>query len=190
MKLLVLHGSARINGTGSHVTKWVADTAKNDERFSTELVHVADLDLPFFNEAFSPKYRHYSGHEYTNPHGKAWAKKVAEADAFIFVTPEYNHSVPAALKNALDWVGMEWANKPVGFVGYSGVPYGGVRAVEHLRQIAPELGLVQAHHTVLVGHAPDRIAEDGTVSDEFLVRALPPLLDEIYHLATVLVQPR
>jgi NAD(P)H-dependent FMN reductase len=119
MKILVVLGSARQNGLGQRVGKWVHGVSAADTEHETEVVSVAELNLPLFNENFSPKYRHYTGSEYTNAEGKAWAERVAGADAFVFVTPEYNHSIPAALKNALHWVGSEWADKPVGFVGYS-----------------------------------------------------------------------
>lgn len=182
MKLTVILGSARKNGTGSRVANLVQQVVKADGRFELDFVAVDELDLPFFNEDFSPKYRHYTGSDYTNPKGKAWAERVAKSEAFLFLTPEYNHSISAALKNALDWVGTEWANKPVGFVGYSIVPYGGVRAVEHLRQIAPELGLIQARNTVLIGNALDAIAETGMPEDEGLKNALTTLLDEVHTL--------
>jgi NAD(P)H-dependent FMN reductase len=185
MKLAVILGSAR-NGAGTKVAKWATNTIDADGRFELDFVDAVSLDLPFFNEDFSPKYKHYQGKDYTNAKGKTWAQRVADADAFIFITPEYNHSISALLKNALDWVGTEWAGKPVGFIGYSSTQYGGVRAVEHLKQIAPELGLIQANATVLVGTAPETIADDGSTSDETIKGNLTQVLDEVHMLATKL----
>jgi NAD(P)H-dependent FMN reductase len=190
MKLAVLLGSARKNSTGTHVAEWVTEIITSDKRFELDFVNVADLDLPFFNEDFSPKYMHYMGKDYTNPKGKAWAERVAAAEAFIFITPEYNHSTSAVLKNALDWVGIEWDGKPVGFVGYSITQFGGVRAVEHLRQIAPELGLIQTTRPVLVSNALDAIAENGMPEDDTLKNTLAALLDDIYALGEKLGKRR
>jgi NAD(P)H-dependent FMN reductase len=182
MKLAVILGSAR-HGAGKRVAKWVTDTVDTDGRFELDFVDAVSLELPLFNEDFSPKYKHFQGKDYTNPKGKAWADRVAAADAFIFITPEYNHSISGLLKNTLDWVGPEWTGKPVGLVGYSGTPYGGIRAVEHLKQIAPELGLVQVNATVLVGAVPETITESGTTSSQTIQADLAKVLDEIHTLA-------
>lgn len=182
MKLLILAGSNRPAGTGARVSKWVDSVARQDNRFEDiDLVSVSDLNLPIFNEEFSPKYRHYTGNEYTNPAGKAWAERVAAADAFIVISPEYNHSVPGGLKNALDWVGTEWAGKPVGLIGYSITPFGGVRAIEHLRQIAPELGLRPATNHVLISDVENTISKAGEPAAQGLGTALATMLDEVVH---------
>src|SRR6202012_4043869 len=97
-----------------------------------ELVDIMDLELPFLDEEEPPSFG-----QYANEHTKRGAEKIAPFDGFIFVTPEYNHSVPGALKNALDFVYGEWNNKAAGFVGYGSL--GGVRAIEHLRVIMAEL---------------------------------------------------
>lgn len=180
MKLMIIAGSNRPTGAGARVNIWIQSAASIDSRFtSVELVAVSDLDLPAFNEDFSPKYRHYAGKDYTNPAGKAWAQRVAATDAFIIITPEYNHSVPGGLKNVLDWVGGEWANKPVGLVGYSITPFGGVRAIEHLRQITPELGLRPTDNYILIGDVTNAITEAGRPASEDLGTSLTNLLDEI-----------
>lgn len=181
MNIIILMGSARKNGTGAQVGEWVQSVVATDKRFVVDYIVASELNLPFFNEDFSPKYRHYSDQEYTNAAGKEWAARVAKADGFIFITPEYNHSYSAALKNALDWVGTEWSDKPVGFVGYSITQFGGVRAVEHLRQIAPELGLIQTRIPVLISGVPDSITEN---NDSAPRQAMSKLLDELYTTPT------
>lgn len=186
MKLMIITGSARKSGVGDRVGAWVQAAAKQQAGLDVELVSVADLNLPLFDEEFSPKYKHYSGKDYANAAGKAWAERVGAADAFVFVTPEYNHSVPAALKNALDWVGSEWSGKPVGLVGYSIVPFGGVRAVEHLRQIVAELGLHAAIQYVLIGDVANVISEEGVAASEATTQALDGVLSEVAKLSTAL----
>ena len=85
----------------------------------------------------STKPSRRSLNQYSKPHTKAWAAKIATFDAFVFVTPEYNHSTSGALKNAIDFLFREWNDKAAGFVGYGGV--GGARAVEHLRLVMGEI---------------------------------------------------
>lgn len=186
MRIAIILGTARERGVGHRVAKWITDTASTDERFEVDFVDTATLNLPFFNEDFGPKYRHYSGAEYTNPEGKAWAERVAQAEAFLFITPEYNHSTSAILKNALDWVGPEWSGKPVGLVGYSITSFGGARAIEHLRQIAPELGLHQVREALLISTAQEVISEEGKPKVQELDTPLKTLLDEVYDLGTKL----
>lgn len=99
--------------------------------------------MPFFNESVSPNWKQ---EPYKNPAVTAFTAKMAEADGFVMVTPEYNHAPSAVLKNALDWVGPEWANKPVGFVSYGAV--GGARAVEQLRPIVGELQMADIRNAV------------------------------------------
>jgi NAD(P)H-dependent FMN reductase len=182
MKVAVLLGSARENGTGVRVGQWVRDAVSADSRFELDFVPLVELGLPFFNEEFSPKYRQYMGKEYANADGKAWADRVGAADAFVIVTPEYNHGYPALLKNSLDWVGPEWSGKPVAFVGYSIVPLGGVRSVEQLREVAAELNLQPVNLAVLVGNAGEAISEKGVASSDELNAALKTALESLYDL--------
>jgi NAD(P)H-dependent FMN reductase len=99
--------------------------------------------MPFFDEPVSPSM---IKEPYANPAVQAWTKKIAEGDAFIIVSPEYNHGYSAVLKNALDYVYKEWNNKPVGFVSYGSV--GGARAIEQLRQVAVELQMAPIRNSV------------------------------------------
>jgi NAD(P)H-dependent FMN reductase len=132
LKIAIVLGSTRPNRVGVIVAEWVSKLvdARTDAEF--ELVDVAGLGLPLLDEELPPAVG-----QYVRQHTRDWAAKVASFDAFVFVTPEYNHSVPAGLKNALDFVYAEWADKAAGFVSY-GVA-GGIRAVEHLRLILAEL---------------------------------------------------
>ncbi len=132
LKIAIILGSTRPGRRGEAVARWVLKlaTARTDAAF--ELVDIRDQHLPLFDEPASPAQG-----VYTQQHTKDWSARVAAFDAYVFVTPEYNHSTCAALKNAIDYLNKEWANKVAGFVGYGTV--GGTRAVEHLRLIMAEL---------------------------------------------------
>ena len=148
MKLMVLQGSSRPQPQGAVVAKWVMDTVAGQSDISAELVNAIDLELPFYNEAMGPTMLATYNKPYSEAKGAVWAKKVGEFDAFIFISPEYNHSTSAVLKNAIDWVGPEWAKKPVAFISY-GYGASGGRAVEHLRQIVNELRMVPLRDALL-----------------------------------------
>ena len=139
----VILGSTRPNRNGEAVARWVMEKVggRSDARF--ELVDIKDYELPLLDEPIPP-----SQGRYTQPHTKRWAEKIASLDAFIFVTPEYNHSTSGALKNAIDFLYREWNNKAAGFVGYGSA--GGSRAVEHLRGIMAELQIADVRSQVLL----------------------------------------
>jgi NAD(P)H-dependent FMN reductase len=132
LKIAIILGSTRPNRVGAIVAEWVHGIADKHTDAEFELVDVAKLDLPLLDEELPPVLG-----QYAKQHTLDWAAKVASFDAFVIVTPEYNHSVPAGLKNALDFVYAEWADKAAGFVSYGAA--GGIRAVEHLRLIMAEL---------------------------------------------------
>ncbi|MFC7277345.1 NADPH-dependent FMN reductase [Paractinoplanes rhizophilus] len=132
VKIAVVLGSTRPGRNGEAVARWVYDLAGKRSDAEFELLDIADFDLPMLDEPVPPSMGQYS-HEHT----RRWAAKVAEFDGYVFVTPEYNHSTSAALKNALDHVYAEWNNKAAGFVSYGSA--GGIRAVEQLRLMMAEL---------------------------------------------------
>lgn len=133
LRVAVVAGSTRPGRRSQIVAEWVHGIAAQRTDAAFEVVDLADHDLPLFDEAIPPRAGMYAGQ-----HTRAWAATVARFDAFVFVTPEYNHAPSAALKNALDYVYGEWADKAAGFVSY-GAAGDGVRAVEHLRLILAEL---------------------------------------------------
>jgi NAD(P)H-dependent FMN reductase len=132
LKIAVIIGSTRPNRVGEVVGKWVMEVANKRDDATFTLIDLMDVNLPLLDEGAPPIIGQY-GHQHT----KDWAATVADFDAFVFVTAEYNHSIPAALKNALDFLYAEWNNKVAGFVSYGAA--GGVRAVEHLRLSLAEL---------------------------------------------------
>jgi NAD(P)H-dependent FMN reductase len=143
LRVAIVLGSTRPNRNGEAVAKWVYEIAARRGDADYELVDLKDYNLPLLDEPIPP-----SQGKYSQPHTKAWAAKVEAFDAFIFVTPEYNHSTSGALKNALDFLYKEWNNKAAGFVGYGSA--GGVRAVEHLRLIMAELQIADVRAQVML----------------------------------------
>ncbi|MCB1447546.1 MAG: NAD(P)H-dependent oxidoreductase [Rhizobiaceae bacterium] len=131
-KIAIIIGSTRDSRFGEKPAKWIYEIAAARDDLDVEIVDLKDWPLPFFNEVASNAWAPTQ-----NEVGQRWQKKVAEFDGYIFVTPEYNRSIPAALKNALDFSYPEWNKKAAAVVGYGSV--GGARAVEHLRTIAIEL---------------------------------------------------
>jgi len=125
----IIVGSVREKRVGRKVAEWFMETGADRDDLELELVDLKDIDLPMFNEPNHPKSGNYV-HDYT----KAWSETVARADGYVFVTPEYNHSFPPALKNAIDYLNNEWQYKPAGFVSYGGVA-AGTRAVQALKPV-------------------------------------------------------
>jgi NAD(P)H-dependent FMN reductase len=142
LKIGIILGSTRPNRNGEAVAKWVEQQVKDRNDASYELVDLKGFNLPLLDEPIPP-----SQGKYTQPHTKKWAEKIASLDAFIFVTPEYNHATSGALKNALDFLYAEWNNKAAGFVSYGSA--GGARAVENLRLIMAELQIADVRAQVM-----------------------------------------
>ena len=132
LRVAIIVGSTRPGRKGEAVARWVHEIAASRGDAEFELVDIKDYDLPLLDEPLSAIFGRYS-----KDHTKAWSAKIASFDAFVFVTPEYNHATSGALKNAIDYLYKEWNNKAAGFVGYGGA--GGTRAVEHLRLVMGEL---------------------------------------------------
>src|SRR3989441_3620318 len=120
LKIGIIVGSTRPGRKAAAVAKWVHDILKSRKDAEFEVVDIEDYKLPLLDEPVPPIM-----HQYGQPHTKRWSEKIASLDAYIFVTPEYNHATSAALKNAIDFLFHEWNNKAAGFVGYGGA--GGVR---------------------------------------------------------------
>jgi NAD(P)H-dependent FMN reductase len=133
VRVAIITGSTRPGRNNLAVASWVYREAKKRKDAEFELVDIADYDLPLLDEPMPPMLGQYT-HAYT----RIWSEKIKAFDAYVFVTPEYNHGTSGALKNAIDYLCREWQNKAAGFVSYGG--HGnGVRAVEHLRLVMAEL---------------------------------------------------
>ncbi|GAA5037215.1 NAD(P)H-dependent FMN reductase [Thermocatellispora tengchongensis] len=134
IKAGIILGTTRPNRNGEAVARWVRDLAAKRGDAEYELIDLRDYALPHLDEPNIPALGGYR-HEHT----RRWSEKISSLDAFVFVTPEYNHSIPGVLKDAIDFLYTEWNNKVAGFVGYGGD--GAVRAVEHLRHILATAGV-------------------------------------------------
>lgn len=139
----VIAGSTREGRFSDKAALWIAKELEKQKGVAPEVLDLRDYDMPFFNEPTSPAYKQ---EPYKNEAVARFTAKIAEGDAFVLVTPEYNHGTSGVLKNALDWVYQEWNNKPVAFVSYGGV--GGARAVEQLRLNAIELQMAPIRNAV------------------------------------------
>lgn len=143
LKVGIILGSTRPNRAGEAVATWVYEKARARGDAEYELVDIRDYDLPLLDEPIPP-----SQGKYSRDHTKRWAAKIAGFDAFVFVTPEYNHSTSGALKNALDFLYAEWNDKVAGFVSYGSA--GGARAVEQLRLVMAELQVATVRAQVML----------------------------------------
>ncbi|AFE05284.1 NADPH-dependent FMN reductase [Corallococcus coralloides DSM 2259] len=179
IKVAIVVGSTRPGRKADKVAAWVHDIAKKRSDAAYELVDIQDFNLPLLDEPTPP-----SMGKYTQEHTKRWSAAVDGYDAYVFVTPEYNHGTSGALKNALDYVYKEWNNKAAGFVGYGSA--GGVRAVEQLRLVAAELQLATVRAQVQLFLSTD--FEHYTVfkPDPAKEKQVNTLLDQVVSWGTAL----
>jgi NAD(P)H-dependent FMN reductase len=148
LKVGIITGSTRPNRKSLDVATWVLSLAQERGNAEYELVDIQDFALPLLDEPLPP-----SRGNYQQPHTLRWAAKVASLDSFVFITPEYNHGMSAALKNAIDFLFAEWHHKAAGFVSYGSA--GGARAVEQLRQVLAEVHVATVRAQVLLSLAND-----------------------------------
>ena len=132
LRVAIILGSTRPGRNGEAVCQWIYEITKKRSDATFELVDIKDFNLPLLDEPIPP-----SMGQYNQEHTKVWSSKIDSFDAYVFVTAEYNHGIPGALKNSIDFLFKEWNNKVAGFVSYGSA--GGVRAVEQLRLVMAEL---------------------------------------------------
>ena len=143
IRIAIIIGSTRPGRKADAVAKWVYEIARLRSDAEFELVDIKDFNLPLLDEPVPPSLGQYS-----KPHTKTWAAKIRSFDGYVFVTPEYNHGISGALKNAIDFLFAEWSNKAAGFVSYGGA--GGARAVEQLRLVLAEVQIATVRNQVLL----------------------------------------
>jgi NAD(P)H-dependent FMN reductase len=148
IRVAIVTGSTRPGRNNEAVARWAFNVASKRSDAAFELVDIAEYNLPLLDEPIPP-----TRGQYANPHTKRWAAKIASFDAYVFVTPEYNHGISGALKNAIDYLFAEWNNKAAGFVSYGGV--GGARAVEQLRLVMGELMVADVRAQVMLSMFTD-----------------------------------
>ncbi|HEV7494107.1 NAD(P)H-dependent oxidoreductase [Baekduia sp.] len=183
-KLHVILASTRPGRAGEPIADWFVERAIDHGAFEVELVDLAEVALPFMDEPNHPRLRRY-----TQEHTKAWSARVDRADAFVFVTPEYNYGLTAPLKNAIDFLHFEWQHKPVGFVSYGGVA-AGTRAVQMLKQVVTTLKMVPLFEAVNIPFHTQFIDDEGAMeANDVMVKAAAAMLDELV-LTEAMLAPR
>ena len=173
-KVKVISSSVRPGRKGPVIAKWITDVAQK-HGFEAELLDLGEVNLPLMNEAVHPRLKQYE-HEHT----KQWSAKIEEADAFIFVTAEYDYSYPAPLKNALEYLVHEWAYKPAGIVSYSIGPFAGVRALSNLKPDLLSLKIVAVAEAVSIPTYNQFLnVDDEFVPNELLINSSALMLKEL-----------
>jgi NAD(P)H-dependent FMN reductase len=190
-KLLVIVGSTRPTRAADLVLPWLTVKVSAHEAFDAEIVDLRDWPLPIFGEHYGT-IGDFSDPTYSDPIVKAWNNKIKSADAYVIVTPEYNHSVPGGLKNAIDSVfaSFGFRNKPVAFVSYAGGQTGGVRAIEHLAHVFVETETVPLRNSVVIPNVRDAFDADGQPKNPVMNVAADIMLDDLAWWSAALEKAR
>jgi NAD(P)H-dependent FMN reductase len=182
-RLHVIIASTRPGRVGPAVADWFTEIAGKHGAFDVNLIDLAETGLPLLDEPNHPAER-----EYTKQHTKDWSASVDAADAFVFVAPEYNYGINAALKNAIDYLYFEWQYKPVGFVSY-GNTSAGLRAVQMTKQVVTTLKMTPLNEAVAIHYVGQHIDAEGQFTGtEAMSEAATGMLDEL-HRVTIALQP-
>lgn len=180
LKLHVIVASTRPGRIGLPIATWFAERAKSHGKFDVTLVDLKEVNLPLLDEPKHPKLG-----QYEHAHTKAWSATVKAADAFVFVTPEYNCSVAPALLNALDYVFKEWSYKPAAFVSYGGIS-SGLRAVQMAKQTLTTLNMMPIFESVALSFPAKQLTDGVFQGNEANEKAANGMLDELHRWAQAL----
>lgn len=178
-RVMIIIGSVRPGRIGLPVAHWVRDRVEAAGH-EVDLVDLAELNLPFMDEPEFPGKR-----AYTKPHTIAWSARVEQADAVLLVSPEYNHSYSPALKNAIDYLMLEWQGKPVGVVSYGGAS-GGLRGAAALDAVLTTIGMVRVPVDVAINGPHAHVADGVFTPDPKHEAALTKQIDALGRYAEVL----
>jgi NAD(P)H-dependent FMN reductase len=173
INLKIIIASTRPGRKGVILADWIYEKAKADPNFNIEMIDLAAINLPFMDEPHHPRLQ-----QYTHQHTRDWSSKIADADAFILVTPEYNHGYPATIKNAIDFLYHEWRHKPIGFVSYGGIS-AGTRSIQLLKPVLVSLDMVPLTAAVNVPFFTKFIEDDKFVATEDQNRMAAGLFAEL-----------
>lgn len=172
--LTIIIASTRPGRIGGAVGEWVRARAVEHGGFDVVVEDLAERDLPFMDEPNHPRMRRYV-HEHT----RAWSEAIDASDALVMVTPEYNHSYPATLKNAIDFLHTEWAHKPVGLVSYGGIA-AGTRAAEALIPVLTTLRMVPLPEAVTIPLVAQLLDDEGALHPgQVITEAAGAMLDAL-----------
>lgn len=180
-KLHTLICSTRPGRVGPAIARWVHETATAHGKFEARLVDLASFNLPVFDEPAHPRLQTYS-----HAHTREWSASVSEADAFLFVMPEYNYGPPPALLNAMNYLVREWQYKPVAFVSYGGMS-GGVRAVQVTKQLLTTYKMVPLLEAVAIPNVTQHLTGDRFTSNEIISQSAAVMLDELHRWTSALL---
>ncbi len=184
-QLKIITSTTRQERKGPIIANWIHSFAEKSPIFEAELLDLAEIDLPLLDEPYHPRLKTYQ-----YDHTKRWSKMIDSADAFIFVMAEYNHSFPAPIKNALDYLNSEWNYKPVGFVSYGGIS-AGTRSVNALMEVVTTLKMVPLSEAVNIPFYQNFINEDGVfVPNDITVKAADNMLNELVRWTETLKSMR
>ncbi len=179
-RLNIIIGSTRPGRQGPKVAEWFHQFAVGHGGFDIELVDIASFGLPLLDEPRHPRFQ-----DYQNDHTRAWSASVAAADAYVFITPEYNYFAAPALINALDYVYHEWAYKPAGIVSYGGVS-GGLRSAQALKPLLTTLKVMPIPEGVSVPFFVRMIEDEVFKPNEPIEQGAKAMLDELARWAEAL----
>jgi NAD(P)H-dependent FMN reductase len=179
--LQIIIASTRPGRVGPSVASWIHQRAIAHGGFDVELIDLAEVNLPMFDEPKHPRLR-----QYVHQHTKDWSATIDRADAFIFVIPEYNYGFNAAIKNAIDYLNAEWKHKPVGFVSYGGVG-AGTRAVQMLKQVITALSMVPVFDAVNIPFIQQFLDDERKLQpNDIMETAATTMLDELVRWTATL----
>jgi NAD(P)H-dependent FMN reductase len=179
--LQIIIASTRPGRVGLPVAQWFEAHARAHGGFEVQVTDLLELGLPFMDEPNHPRLKRY-----TKQHTIDWSARVAGADAFAFVTPEYNHSMPAALKNAIDFLHVEWAYKPLGLVSYGGVS-AGTRSASTIKNAVGALKMYPVAEAISIPFVAQFIDDEGELQpNETMEQAATLMLDELLRVSGAL----
>lgn len=171
--LIIISSSVRPGRKGPIIAEWIAERARSTEKFNVDLIDLGILNLPMMNEAPHPALKQYE-HEHT----KQWSAKIDEADAFIFVTAEYDYNYPAPLRNALEYLFHEWGYKAAGIVSYGGIS-AGTRAANSLKADLSTFKMVPVSNAVYIPFFTQFIHEGKFVPSETTEKSADAMFKEL-----------
>jgi NAD(P)H-dependent FMN reductase len=180
LNVMVIIASTRPTRVGGAIGDWIAEQARSAAGWAVTVADLRELDLPMLNE---PK--HPAQGDYEHPHTRLWSAMVNEQDAFIIVMPEYNHSFTGPLKNALDTVSKEWAQKPVGIVSYGGVS-GGLRAATAIKPVLTALKMMPLAAAVTIPSVSEHVQDGVFVPYDSATSSAATMLTELRRWALAL----
>ena len=179
--LKIIIASTRPGRKGISVANWFIETVKKYPDFNVEVLDLAEINLPFIDEPNHPRLQ-----QYTKEHTKKWSHTIDSADAFVFIIPEYNYSMPPTLLNAIDFLYKEWNYKPVGLVSYGGIS-GGTRSAQMSKQVMTAVKLMPLAEGVTLPFFTKNIDDNERFnSNELIDKSVAVMMKELLRWTAAL----